>query len=74
MEKEQIARINELAHIAKERALTTEEDQERQALRQQYLKEFRQSMENTLKAVKIKEPDGTLHPLKRKDDEKPSTN
>lgn len=72
MEKEKIERINELAHIAKERALTQEEQDERQALRAQYLAEFRASMEQTLEAVRIKEPDGTMHPLTRRDDQKPS--
>lgn len=73
MEKEKIARINELSRIAKERELTDEEQSERASLRAQYIAEFRENVENTLKAVKIKEPDGTVHPLTRKDAEKPST-
>ena len=44
MEKEKIDRINELGRIAKVRELTPEELAERQELREQYLKEFRQGL------------------------------
>ena len=41
MDKIQIDRINELARIAKTRALTPDEAAEQQTLRQAYLLEFR---------------------------------
>ena len=44
MEKSKIDRINELARLAKERELTDEEKAEQQALRQEYLTEFRRSL------------------------------
>ena len=43
MEKAKIDRINELAHLAKERALTGEELTERDALRREYIEEFRRA-------------------------------
>ena len=43
MEKSKIDRINELAHLAKERDLTSEELAERDALRKEYIEEFRSS-------------------------------
>ncbi len=68
MEPEQIARINELAGLAKTRALTAEETKERAALRQQYLEEFRRNTRAALESVRIQRPDGTLEPLKKKSD------
>lgn len=44
MEKNKIDRINELARLAKERELTDEEKAEQQALRAEYLAEFRRSL------------------------------
>lgn len=44
MEKSKVDRINELARLAKERGLTDEEKAEQQALRQEYLAEFRRSL------------------------------
>ena len=41
MEKSKIDRINELGRIARERALTSEEEEERRLLREEYIKEFR---------------------------------
>ena len=41
MEKSKIDRINELGRIAKERELTEEEKAERDALREEYIAEFR---------------------------------
>ncbi|QIW80149.1 DUF896 domain-containing protein [Bacillus tequilensis] len=63
-----IARINELAAKAKVGVITDEEKAEQQQLRQEYLKGFRSSMKNTLKSVKIIDPEGndvTPEKLKR---------
>lgn len=65
---EKITRINELAAKAKAGVITEEEKAEQQKLRQEYLKGFRSSMKNTLKSVKIIDPEGndvTPEKLKR---------
>ncbi|MEC2277902.1 DUF896 domain-containing protein [Bacillus velezensis] len=66
--KEKIARINELAQKAKSNTITDEEKAEQQKLRQEYLEGFRSSMKNTLKSVKVIDPEGndvTPEKLKR---------
>ena len=68
MEHEKVLRINELAKIKKERSLTPEEDAERKALHQEYIAVFRQNMEAVLQNVRVKQPDGSLTPLKKKAD------
>ncbi len=66
MTQEKIARINELAHKSKDAGLTEEEKAEQQALRQEYLADFRRSFQDQLDHTSIKEPDGTIHRLARK--------
>ena len=44
MEKSKVDRINELGRIAKERELTEAEKAEREALRKEYLEEFRRAL------------------------------
>ena len=66
MTDEKIKRINELAHIAKERALTEEELEERTALRQEYIREFRRGTIELLENTYIQTPDGKKHKLPRK--------
>lgn len=68
MEKEKIERINELARLAKERELTEEEKAERQGLRQQYLADWRAGAVAALESVRIQEPDGSIHPLIKRDE------
>lgn len=63
MVKEKLDRINELAHLAKERELTTEELSERDALRREYIEEFRRSTIDVLENTYIVTPDGKKHPL-----------
>ena len=67
MEQTKLDRINELAHIAKERALTEEELAERDALRKEYIAEWRQSTITVLENTYIQTPDGKKHKLQRKD-------
>ena len=71
MEPEKIARINELARLSRERALTPPEEEERAALRAAYILEYRRSMEQTLASVRIRERDGTLTSLRKKGEPEP---
>ena len=66
MEQKKLDRINELAHLAKERALTEEELAERAALRKEYIEEFRRGTIELLENTYIQTPDGKKHPLPRK--------
>ena len=68
MEHEKIERINELTRLSRERELTHEELGEREALRREYLDGFRQNARAVLENVRLKRPDGTLEPLKKKED------
>lgn len=68
MEHEKILRINELSRLSRERALTPAEEEERAALRREYIDGFRQNMEAVLQSVRIQEKDGSLTPLKKKAD------
>ena len=56
--KEKLARINQLAKKAKETGLTEIEAKEQSKLRGEYLQGFRSSMLNTLKSVKVIDPEG----------------
>ena len=66
MEKEKVARINELAHLSKERALTDEEKAEQAALRAEYIAEIRASFGGMLENTVIERPDGTREHLPKK--------
>ena len=66
MEKEKIARINELAHLQKERTLTDEEKAEQHALRMEYVAEIRASFGGMLENTVIERPDGTREGLPKK--------
>ena len=68
MEHEKIERINELTRLSRERELTHEELVKREALRREYLDGFRQNARAVLENVRLKRPDGTLEPLKKKED------
>ena len=59
-------RINELARLAKERALTAEELAEREVLRKEYLAEWRAGAIALLENTYIQTPDGKKHKLQRK--------
>lgn len=67
MEKEQIARINELARKKKTIGLSEAEAEEQAQLRAQYLREFRANMEATLQAVRVEQADGTYKPLVKRE-------
>ena len=65
MEKEKLDRINELARVSKERALTDAEKAEQTALRQEYINEIRLSFGAMLDNTVIQYPDGTRKSLKK---------
>ena len=66
MEQTKIDRINELAHIAKQRSLTEEELSERAALRAEYIAEWRKSTIELLENTYIQTPDGNKRKLGKK--------
>ena len=66
MEQAKIDRINELARLAKERALTEEELAERDALRKEYIAAWRESTIAVLENTYIVGPDGTKRRLRKK--------
>ena len=66
MEHDKIERINELARKKKSVGLTEAELAEQAELRAQYLREFRENMEATLRAVRVEQADGTYKPLEKK--------
>ena len=65
MENKKLNRINELAQLAKERELTVGELLERDALRNEYLAEWRRGAEQVLENTYIVGPDGKKRKLKR---------
>ena len=67
MENSKLQRINELARIKKERELTAEELAERDALRKEYIDEWRKGAIEALENTYIQTPDGKKHKLQRKD-------
>lgn len=70
MEQKKIDRINELAHLAKERALTEAELAERAALRAEYIADFRRATIDVLENTYIQTPDGKKHKLPKKGEPK----
>ena len=66
MVQEKLTRINELARLAKERDLTEKELAERDALRKEYIAEWRRGAEQVLENTYIVGPDGTKRKLEKK--------
>lgn len=67
MENSKLQRINELAHIAKQRGLTAEEIAERDVLRKEYIAEWREGARQVLDNTYIQTPDGKKHKLQKKE-------
>ena len=55
---EKLNRLNELAKKKKLGTITDEELKEQQALREEYLVTFRESMKNTIENVRVIDPNG----------------
>ena len=66
MENSKLNRINELAALAKERELTEEEKAERDALRKEYIAEWRRGAEQVLENIYVIGPDGVKRKLEKK--------
>ena len=66
MTPEKISRINALAHKSKAEGLTEAEKAEQQALRKEYLADVKANFRSQLNNISIKEPDGTVHKLAKK--------
>lgn len=66
MEQKKIDRINELAHLAKERELTQDELAERDVLRKEYIADWRKSTIEVLENTYVQTPDGKKHKLERR--------
>ena len=66
MEKHQIDRINELARKRKSVGLTPEELKEHEALRRQYIDEFKENLRSTLDQVYLQQEDGSYKKLEKK--------
>ena len=66
MTEEKIARINALAKKSKTTGLTEAEKAEQQALRQEYLADVKANFRSQLNHIEIKELDGTVHKLAKK--------
>ena len=66
MTNTKLERINELARLAKERALTAEELAERDALRKEYIAEWRRGAEQVLKNTYLVDEKGNKRKLPRK--------
>ncbi|HBD87116.1 MAG TPA: DUF896 family protein [Clostridiales bacterium] len=66
MEKEKKDRLSEFTRLAKERELTPEEQAERQALREEYLAEWRRGTEAVLQNTYIVDEDGNKRKLEKK--------
>ena len=67
MDKEKIARINELARKSREEGLTEEEGSEQQTLRQEYITEYREALRAQLDNTYIVDEYGNKRPLRKKE-------
>ncbi|MBQ7113380.1 MAG: DUF896 domain-containing protein [Clostridia bacterium] len=66
MENSKLERINALARKAKAEGLTPEETAERDALRREYINEFRQSLTSQLDCIYIMDENGNKKKLEKK--------
>ena len=57
MTKQEIDRINELAHKQKKEGLNADELMEQKKLREEFLAEFRENFKRQLESIEIVEPD-----------------
>lgn len=67
MEQTKIDRINALARAARERELSEDEKAEQQALRKEYIGDYKRSLKAHLDSIVVVDQHGTKTPLKPKD-------
>lgn len=65
-----IDRINELYRKSQAEGLTSEEAEEQQRLRKEYIAAFRNNLRGTLDTIKIQNPDGSMIDVKKRHDDK----
>ena len=66
MIQEKLSRINELAKLQKERALTEEEKEEQARLRKEYIEEWRAGAVQVLENTYVVDKNGIRHKLQKK--------
>lgn len=66
MTEEKIERINVLARKSKAEGLTDEEKLEQQALRREFIDDFKRNLRGTLDNISIQETDGSITNLGEK--------
>ncbi len=66
MEREKLERISALTALSRERAQTEAERAEREALRREYLDEWRRSTVAVLENTYVQTPDGKKHKLQKR--------
>ena len=66
MEQKKLDRINALSALSRERELSAEEKAEREALRKEYVAEWRESTIAVLENTRIVTPDGKKHSLPKR--------
>ncbi len=67
MEQTKLERINELARLKKQRPLTDAESAEQQALRSEYIAEWREGARQVLENTYIQYPDGRKEKLRKRE-------
>ncbi len=67
MDQCKIDQINALARKSRTCDLTAEEKAQQKALREEYVRDFRNALSNTLDNTTIERPDSTKEKLRRKD-------
>lgn len=60
MTEEKIQRINELYNKSKAEGLTEEEKTEQQALRKQFIEDFKRNLRGQLDNISVQEADGSI--------------
>ncbi len=73
MDKERVQWMLELGRRKREEGLSEGEAQELDALRQEYLKDFREGFQQQLDNVYIEQEDGTYQKLEKKHPDVPDT-
>ena len=66
MNEEKIKRINELSSLSKTRALTPEETAERDALRKEFIEDFRKNLTSQLDNTYVVDARGNKRKLNKK--------